>query len=298
VDPSTGAFWGTTTLQDGSLPVVDFQGLITRDSRPASLTTNLANNHNDLVFTTYDGGLDKNNVSVRYLDPATGSANLSVSVSGQAITVSLGTGPGTAQVETATVTGTPQSNGVLNVSVTAAAVTGSPLTIPVVLSTSQSSPDVVAAAIRTALGTNSALTAAYTVGGTGANITLTRKIFASNDPTLNIAWGSNIFGVSALATSENSITGFAPTDITTTAAQIAAAIAAKTEAAALVSVSFASGNNGSGVVTVMPTTNLSGAQDNKLRGYGYFLMPQIPDSGQTPLTSPILSGSVILDEKP
>jgi hypothetical protein len=39
-------------------------------------------------------------------------------------------------------------------------------------------------------------------------------------------------------------------------------------------------------------------QDTKLRGYGYFIMRQLPTGNQTLRTSPQLSGSVILDEKP
>jgi hypothetical protein len=201
-------------------------------------------------------------------------------------------------VETAVVSGNVFANGLLNVTVTAAAVTGSPLSIPVSLTTTQTSPDLIAAAIRSALAASAALTEAYTVAGSGTAITLTRKTLASNDATLNISWGSSVAGVTALANSLNTTPGVSPSDITSTSAQIRQAIQASPAASALVSVAHASGNDGNGTVTTMPVTNLSGGQDGKLRGYGYFLIPQVPTSGQTLLTSPILSGSVLLEEKP
>ncbi|RFC46775.1 MAG: Peptidyl-prolyl cis-trans isomerase (rotamase) [Verrucomicrobia bacterium] len=298
VDPASGAFTGTFTLQDGSRPKISYQGQITRDSQPATLTTNLTGNHNDLTFATYEGGPEVNNTTVRYVDPGAPSSPLAVSVSGRALTVTLGTGPGTAQVETAVVSGNVFANGLLNVTVTAAAVTGSPLSIPVSLTTTQTTPDLIAAAIRSALAARAALTEAYTVAGSGTAITLTRKTLASNDTTLNISWGSSVAGVTALANSLNTTPGLSPSDITSTSAQIRQAIQASPAASALVSVAHASGNDGNGTVTTMPVTNLSGGQDGKLRGYGYFLIPQVPTSGQTLLTSPILSGSVLLEEKP
>lgn len=38
--------------------------------------------------------------------------------------------------------------------------------------------------------------------------------------------------------------------------------------------------------------------DNALRGYGYFLMPQLPEGSQKITTTPKLSGGVVLEEKP
>ena len=64
----------------------------------------------------------------------------------------------------------------------------------------------IGAKVRTALGANTALTALYTVGGTGANITLTRTVAANNDSTLNIAVAAGL-GVSAITTSTNTTAG-------------------------------------------------------------------------------------------
>ena len=299
VDPTTGGFSGTITLPDGSRPAVKYQGLITRDAQPASFTTALAGNNNDLIFTTPEAGPDVNTTTIRYLDPGTSSAAIGVSVSGRAITVSLGTSSGTAQVETATVSGGAAANAQLTVTVTAASVSGSPLSIPVNLTTTEATSGQVAAAIRSALAADGALTAQYTVAGTDSTIRLTNKTPAANDGTLNIAWGATVSGVSALTNSANTTAGVAPS-ITSTAAQVKVEIETSAPAAALVSVAHASGNTGAGIVTAMTETFLTGGQDGKLRGYGSFLMPQLPGPGpgQTILTSPILSGSVILDEKP
>lgn len=120
----------------------------------------------------------------------------------------IGTAP-VSQVETATIVaaGGATSSGNLAVTVTAAGVTGSPLAIPVALVTGvDTTASLIGAKVRTALGANTALTALYTVGGTGANITLTRTVAANNDSTLNIAVAAGL-GVSAITTSTNTTAG-------------------------------------------------------------------------------------------
>ncbi len=89
------------------------------------------------------------------------------------------------QIDTATVIGTIATAGNAKVIVTAEGVTGSPLAFDVAVALSDTAT-LVAGKIRTALSGNTALTDIYTVGGTGANITLTRKVAAQNDSSLNI----------------------------------------------------------------------------------------------------------------
>ena len=120
----------------------------------------------------------------------------------------VGTAP-VSQVETATIVAAAgaTSSGNLAVTVTAAGVTGSPLAIPVALVTGvDTTASLIGAKVRTALGANTALTALYTVGGTGANITLTRTVAANNDATLNIAVAAGL-GVSAITTSTDTTAG-------------------------------------------------------------------------------------------
>jgi hypothetical protein len=120
----------------------------------------------------------------------------------------IGTAP-VAQVETATVVaaGGATSSGNLAVTVTAARVTGSPLAFSVALVNGvDTTAALIAAKIRTAFSANAALTAVYTVGGTGADITLTETSAENNDATLNIAITAGL-GVSAITTSTNTTTG-------------------------------------------------------------------------------------------
>ena len=120
----------------------------------------------------------------------------------------IGTAP-VSQVETATIVAASgaTSSGNLAVTVTAAGVTGSPLAIPVALVTGvDTTASLIAAKVRTALGANTALGVLYTVGGSGANITLTRKVAANNDATLKIAVAAGL-GVSAITESTNTTAG-------------------------------------------------------------------------------------------
>jgi hypothetical protein len=120
----------------------------------------------------------------------------------------IGTTPVT-QVETATVVAASgaTSNGNLAVTVTAAGVTGSPLAFSVALTTAtHTTATLIAGEIRTALNANAALVAVYVVGGSGADVTLTRITAANNDATLNIAIAAGL-GVSAIASSTNTAAG-------------------------------------------------------------------------------------------
>lgn len=140
----------------------------------------------------------------------------------QTLTIDLPTGVATigtapvSQVETATVVaaGGATSNGNLAVTVTGARITGSPLAISVPLTTvTHTTATLIAGAIRTAMNATAALTAVYTVGGTGANVTLTEKIAENDDTTLNIAIAAGL-GVSAITNSTNTTTGVAGVKLT------------------------------------------------------------------------------------
>jgi fibronectin-binding autotransporter adhesin len=119
---------------------------------------------------------------------------------------------GTSQVETATADGTATLAGNVDVTVTGADITGSPLivTVPVLLG---DAADVWAGNARTALAANAAITALYAVGGSATTITLTRLIPAANDTTLNISLANGIPspGITAAVDSANTTAGVAPT---------------------------------------------------------------------------------------
>ena len=129
---------------------------------------------------------------------------------------------GTAQVETATIVAASgcTSNGTMSLVVTSAGMTGSPKSVDVALTTAaHTSATLIATAARTALEADTVVAARFTIGGTGANITLTRKptatytvpggtldLYAANDATLNLAIPSGL-GVTAAGTSTNTTAG-------------------------------------------------------------------------------------------
>ena len=115
---------------------------------------------------------------------------------------------GTAQVETATVIGTIVTAGNATVIVTAAGMTGSPITTQVAVASGDTASQV-ADKIRTALTANTSIAALFTVGGSGADVTLTRNApFAANDPTLNISIDNGTCtGLTAAPTSANVVMG-------------------------------------------------------------------------------------------
>jgi len=127
---------------------------------------------------------------------------------------------GAAQVDTATVVGSASSTGNLNLVLTAADLTGSPLTVPVALANgTHTSAALVAAACRAALAANTAVAAKFTIGGTGAAITITRvplavytvgsasvPTYRADDATLNLAIPAAL-GITAAASSTNTTAG-------------------------------------------------------------------------------------------
>jgi len=124
--------------------------------------------------------------------------------------VVTGTVAGTNQVETATIVAASGATtaGNLNVTVTSALVTGSPLLVPVALLLTDNTASLVATKVRAALTAAAAITAHYTVGGTGANYTLTAIQKAANDSTLNLAHANGTcVGITAAPTSTNTTAG-------------------------------------------------------------------------------------------
>lgn len=119
---------------------------------------------------------------------------------------------GTAQVETATVVGTVSTAGNASVVVTTSGMTGSPKTIPVAVALADTAI-IVAGKIRTALNADTAVTAVFTVGGTDANVVLTKKVKAADDATLNIAvYNGTCAGLTTANTSVDTTAGVEPVD--------------------------------------------------------------------------------------
>jgi len=115
------------------------------------------------------------------------------------------------QVETATVVGTIGAAGAGNatVIVTASGLTGSPKTLSVAVANNDTASQV-ATKIRTALNADSDITNFFTVGGSGATVSLTTKIARANDTTMNISVDNGTCsGLTAAPTSANTTAGVA-----------------------------------------------------------------------------------------
>ena len=161
--------------------------------------------------------------TLRYNDAPTVAYSLAMLIqAGDTLTMDMesgavtGTVAGTAQVETQTVVAAAGATtaGNLNVTVTSALVTGSPLVIPVALTLADDTAAKVATKIRAALNATAAITAHYTVGGTGDDYTLTTSAVdkAENDSTLNLAHANaTSAGITAATTSTNTTAGVGTT---------------------------------------------------------------------------------------
>lgn len=116
---------------------------------------------------------------------------------------------GIRQLETATVVGTVSTAGNLTVTVTAAGMTGSPISLTVAVLLADSDI-VVAQKIRAAMQANANIIALFAVGGAGPEVTLTKLAPAANDDTLNIAIAlATAAGITAAAASVDTIAGIA-----------------------------------------------------------------------------------------
>lgn len=92
----------------------------------------------------------------------------------------------TNQAEEATIAGAVSGSGNATVIVTAAGMTGSPITLSVAVLENDTAAQV-AGKIRTALGLNDNITGFFTVSGTDTKVKLTKKTYAATDATLNIS---------------------------------------------------------------------------------------------------------------
>jgi hypothetical protein len=161
--------------------------------------------------------------TVRYLDAPTVAYSLAMIIQpGDTLTLDAESGAvtgavaGTAQVETATIVAASGATtaGNLNVTVTSTLVTGSPLVIPVALLLTDDTAAKVATKVRAALNATAAITDHYTVGGTGADYSLTTSAInhAANDSTLNLAHANDTSaGITTATTSTNTTAGVGTT---------------------------------------------------------------------------------------
>jgi len=126
---------------------------------------------------------------------------------------------GTAQVETATVVAAAgaTSAGNCTITFTSAAVTGSPVSVVVPLTTASNTETLVTAALVAGIAANTAIAEKFTVVRSGSTIVATRKVdsdsnYVANDATLNIAIPSGL-GITAAPTSADTTAGVASSGV-------------------------------------------------------------------------------------
>jgi hypothetical protein len=119
---------------------------------------------------------------------------------------------GTAQIETATVVVTTVTAGDANFVLTAAGMTGSPITTVVALENGDAATTVATKAV-TAMNLDANITALFDVRAHGPDIVITRKIAAANDATLNLAYADDSSGgLTDDASSTDTTAGVAPVE--------------------------------------------------------------------------------------
>ncbi len=117
---------------------------------------------------------------------------------------------GVKQKITATVVGTITTAGNVAVIITAVGMTGSPITLSVAVALNDTAAQV-ATKIRTALTANANVLAFFTIGGSGAAITLTSKTAAANDVTMNLDINNDTsVGLTDAPTAAQTTAGVAP----------------------------------------------------------------------------------------
>lgn len=231
----------------------------------ATLDFNPAGDDNGLTFTAVEYGAAGNAISIEYVDPEAISAALSVAVDGNAITVNLATDTGTASTLTSNPAGDDNS---LIFTAVDAGPDGDAISIEYVDPAANDavlSVDVAGTAITVNLATNGAGAITSTAADILAEIEATPAADALVVVTINAADtgsgddGSGVVTAMVLANLEGGAWGA----ITSTAADILAAIEADEDADALVAVTIMTGDSGSeddgsGVVTAMAADNLEG----------------------------------------
>lgn len=241
----------------------------------ASLTTAFAGANNDLVIRAVDEGVAGNSIRVQFL---VGGANtpLSVSRTGNDITVNVGTNRGTDEVQTVTIGGAP---------------TGGTFTLTFGGQTTSA-----LAFNATAEAVEDALEALSTIGA--GNVRVTGAAGGPYTVTFQNTMGAQNV---AQMTAAHAFTGGASPSITvatttegaaafgnSTAAQVRDILNGNVDTSLLVKAQLAAGNDGTGAVAALAFTNLAGGVNGNDRVEGYpttaspnvLVKDKMPPSGQ------------------
>jgi hypothetical protein len=231
----------------------------------AALSTALTGNNNDLDYTAVDGGAAGNKIKVAYVDPGVAGATLSVDVATDAggyttITFNLAT---TAKVAASYTTTMAGANNDIVVTAVTAGTSGNAIDFTMVdpsANSAELSVDVSGTAITVNLATNGS----GTITSTANQVIAAMRADLDCQKLVSVALSGSDTGagvVTALSKQDLS-SGSDGAVISSTGDLIKAALLADSEASALVTAADKSGNDGSGVVTAMTATALTGGADN------------------------------------
>jgi len=186
------------------------------------------------------------------------------SAGGFKVLACIGIVPGlAAQVETTTVVGTITTAGNVTVVVTALGMTNSPKTISVAVALADDA-SAVATKIRASLSADTNIAGFFTVGGTGAVVTLTAKVTALNDDSLNIsvANGTSVGLTSALTSTTATPGGTSGTPVGTVSyfndPTVAGTMIASCELLDLMKLSW---GHGADLIAVSPVASIGADSD-------------------------------------
>lgn len=258
------------------------------DATHAALTTALAGDNNDIIWTAAVGGAAGNDITIAYVDPGAEDEALAVTVTENAIEVSLETSPEVAASVETELTG--EDNDLVFTAVTPGAA-GNSITITYTdPAGNDQSLDV------TVVGTDIDVSLATDSGGdiTSTAAEVLAAVNADGEAKLlvlaSLPDGATGAGV-VTAMSETALTGGDDGGaITSTAADIITEVASTPAAAALVSGANAAANDGTGVVTAMAATALTGGAD-LMALYGPFESARfVQDNGDLNINFEILNG--------
>ncbi len=227
LDNTSSNGWKPIWIYSTDRSIVAYNDITNMTSKTLMNLATLAVTRNNLGYVTHsygaaasvaDGGTIAHGVTA-----IPTRANVTPSVAGEIVTVTsldstnvtvaIKKHIGTAQVETATVVGTITGSGDATVITTAAGMAGSPITTAVAVLENDTAAQV-ATKIRAALNLDANIAAMFAIGGTGANVVLTRFIAAANDGTLNVSIDNGTCtGLTAAPTSANTTAGVLETGL-------------------------------------------------------------------------------------
>jgi hypothetical protein len=228
----------------------------TADAVAAALTTSLTGSNNDLVFTAKNAGTAGNSLTVAYIDPSASDAALSLDFTYPDLVVNLATDSGDAATVTLEPTGDDND---IDITAIAAGATGNGYSVELLDPSANDSPLSVTTSDYLLFSVNLETDSEGAIVSTAAEVIAALTAYAPFAALMtadNTAANDGSGVVEAIA--EAALTGGgANYAITTTAAEIDAAIDLDDSISRHLTAANASSNDGSGVVIVLTETALS-----------------------------------------